>query len=73
MKRAILAVTVLGGSVMPSMAALPQDAQQAAPPAPQAKTADGPHEIVCHPGEPVLGSRLATARVCRTRKEWDQI
>ena len=37
--------------------------------APQGKKARDPNEIVCQKIE-VLGSRLATKRVCQTRAEW---
>jgi hypothetical protein len=39
----------------------------------QAAPADDPNEIICHAGEPIVGSRFPTGRVCHTRKEWDQI
>jgi hypothetical protein len=76
MQRIKLIALVVGGFVMASTAALGQEAQPAAAPQraqPQAKAADDPNEIVCRPGDPILGSRLPTARICRTRKEWDQI
>jgi hypothetical protein len=34
---------------------------------------DDPNETICKSGEPILGSRFATSRTCRTRKEWAQI
>jgi invasion protein IalB len=43
--------------------------QSTAAPAPQAKKGRDPNEIVCQKIE-VLGSRLATKRVCQTRAEW---
>jgi len=51
-------------------AAAPAAAPAAAQPA---ALAEDPNEIVCHAGEPVVGSRFPTGRVCHTRKEWDQI
>ena len=53
----------------------PASAQQAAsPPAGQApaqdpKTRDHMNEVVCQKQE-VIGSRLATKRICKTRAEW---
>ena len=46
-------------------------AQGAAPPAaqPQKPTGAESNEIICQKQE-VLGSRLATKRVCKTRAEW---
>jgi hypothetical protein len=49
------------------MAAGVASAQEAASPAP-VKKAD-PNEVVCEKQE-VLGSRLATTKVCHTRAEW---
>lgn len=43
--------------------------QSTAAPAPQAKKARDPNQIVCEKIE-VAGSRLATKRVCMTRAEW---
>jgi len=43
--------------------------QTTAAPASQAKKAHDPNEIVCQKIE-VIGSRLATKRVCQTRAEW---
>jgi hypothetical protein len=43
--------------------------QPTAAPVPQAKKGRDPNEIVCQKVE-VLGSRLATKRVCQTRAEW---
>jgi len=45
----------------------------AAAPATQAAPADDPNEIICHAGEPELGSRFPGPRTCHTRREWDQI
>ena len=47
--------------------AAPQATQQPAAPA------DDPNEVVCHAGQPIVGSRFPTGRVCHTRREWDQI
>jgi Spy/CpxP family protein refolding chaperone len=43
-----------------------QATQQPAP-------ADDPNEMICHAGEPIIGSRFPGPRTCHTRKEWDQI
>ncbi|HUO93480.1 MAG TPA: hypothetical protein VMU22_11185 [Rhizomicrobium sp.] len=48
--------------------AAPQATQQL-PAAP----AEDPNEVICHAGQPIVGSRFPTGRVCHTRKEWDQI
>ena len=45
--------------------ALPAMAQEAAPP----KPAPDPNKVICEKEE-VLGSRLATRRVCMTRAQW---
>jgi hypothetical protein len=47
--------------------AAPQAAQQPAAPA------EDPNERICKAGDPIVGSRFSTGRVCHTRKEWDQI
>jgi invasion protein IalB len=57
------AVSVLIGPV-PALAQNAQQTQQ-----PTAKPAKDPNEIVCERQE-VIGSRLATQRVCKTRAEW---
>jgi hypothetical protein len=55
------------------LAASPVLAQSAQTPAnPQAKKALDPNEVVCEKQE-VLGSRLATQKVCHTRAEWAEI
>ena len=45
----------------------------ASPPAPQGRVEaaiENPDEVICRAAEPVLGSRVARRRVCRTRAEW---
>ncbi len=68
---------LVGGLLMSSAAALAQDAsapaQAAAAPVSQAAPQDDPNEIICHAGEPILGSSFPGPRTCHTRKEWDQI
>jgi len=56
-------------------AAAPNAAAPAAAPAATqpAAPAEDPNEIVCQAGQPIVGSRFPTGRVCHTRKEWDQI
>jgi invasion protein IalB len=51
--------------------AIPATAQSSAPAAPAqtAKPADPMSEVVCQKQE-VVGSRLATRRVCMTRQQW---
>ncbi|HEX8642739.1 MAG TPA: hypothetical protein VF702_02365 [Allosphingosinicella sp.] len=39
-------------------------------PAAQPKAAENPDQVICRAPQPVLGSRVATRRVCRTRAEW---
>jgi invasion protein IalB len=53
------------------LVAVPAAAQTAAAAAPAAATgqARNPNEIICEKQE-VVGSRLATRRVCMTRAEW---
>jgi len=45
----------------------------AAAPATQAAPQDDPNEVICHAGEAPIGSRFPGPRICRTRREWDQI
>lgn len=42
---------------------------QPAPPAATARKAKDPNEVVCEKIE-ILGTRLATKRICMTRREW---
>lgn len=58
------AASLLIGSA-PVFAQSGQPAQQQ----PAAKNAKDPNEIVCEKQE-VIGSRLATQKVCKTRAEW---
>lgn len=37
-----------------------------------AAAAANPDQVICRAAEPVLGSRVARRRVCRTRAEWRQ-
>ena len=39
------------------------------PPAPAPRKAPDPNQVICEKQE-VVGSRLATRRVCKTRAEW---
>jgi hypothetical protein len=81
MNKGIFAVA-LGGMLI-SSAAFAQTAAPATPaattpaattPAPQdAAPADDPNEVICHAGEPIVGSRFPGPRTCHTRKEWAQI
>jgi hypothetical protein len=50
-------------------AAWAQTSDQSTAPAPQAKKATDPNQIVCEKIE-VVGSRLAVKKVCMTRAEW---
>jgi hypothetical protein len=58
------AATLLIGSA-PAFAQTSQPAQQQQ----TAKPAKDPNEIICEKQE-VIGSRLATEKVCKTRAEW---
>jgi len=50
----------------------PAPAVPAATPAPAANARPAPDldEVICRAAEPVLGSRVARRRICRTRAEW---
>jgi Spy/CpxP family protein refolding chaperone len=64
------------GAAMMISSAYAQDAAPAAAPAPAAQPAapaEDPNEIICHAGEPIVGSRFPGPRICHTRKQWDQI
>jgi hypothetical protein len=63
---------VLGGLLV-SPLALAQQTTATPAAAPQAAPADDPNEVICHSGEPILGSRFPGPRQCHTRKEWDRI
>jgi hypothetical protein len=58
------AASLVIGSV-PALAQSNQPAQQQ----PAAKNAKDPNEIVCERQE-VIGSRLASTKICKTRAEW---
>src|ERR1700677_2044411 len=71
---------VFGALMISSTVAYGPQAAPAATPAPapqptqqRAAPADDPYEVVCHAGQPIVGSRFPTGRTCHTRKEWDQI
>ena len=36
----------------------------------QTTTGGDPDQMICRRAEPVLGSRVATRRICRTRAQW---
>ncbi len=61
-------------SALASLSAVPASAQQTQAPSNQnsAKKMLDPNEVVCEKQE-VLGSRLATKRVCMTRAEWAEL
>ena len=40
------------------------------PPAPAISATEDPDRVVCRRAEPVLGSRVARRRICRTVAEW---
>jgi len=76
-----LFAALVGGLLMCSTPLLAQSTTTTAPavvpaataPAAQPAPQDDPNEMICKSGEPILGSRFPGPRVCRTRKEWDQI
>jgi hypothetical protein len=59
-------IAMAQGTAAPAATPAPAPAAQAAP-------QDDPNEIICHEGQPELGSRFPGPRQCHTRKEWDQI
>ncbi len=63
---ASLAVTLLAGTAAPAIA---QTTNAAPQPAAPTRTGPNPNEIICEKQE-VLGSRLASRKVCHTRAEW---
>lgn len=67
-----LMITTVAAVLGMSAPALAQSAQPAQPQQAQeqgAKTARDPNEIICE-RQQELGSRIASARVCKTRAEW---
>jgi Spy/CpxP family protein refolding chaperone len=65
---------LVSGLLMSSASVLAQTtAAPAAAPTVQAAPQDDPNEVVCHAGEPEIGSRFPGPRTCHTRKEWAQI
>ena len=58
-------------------AAAAEDASTTNAGAPTLNTAapsqDDPNAVICHKGEPPIGSRIPGPSVCRTRAEWDRI
>ena len=77
MQRVTVFASVVGALMMSSASVFAQDAAPAntaaAAPATQAAPQDDPNEVICHSGEPILGSRFPGPRTCHTRKEWAQI
>ena len=72
MQRLAIAAVLLGGALL-SQTALGQQAAPAPVPDVTQQGHDDPNEIICRPAEPILGSRLPGPRLCRTRREWDQL
>lgn len=73
MNKATVFAALVGGLLMSSASVMAQDASAPAAAPMQAAPQDDPNEIICHAGEPILGSRFPGPRTCHTRKEWDQI
>ena len=68
MRTLICAVSTVGLTVALATPALAQ-AQTTAPAAEQRQSGPNPNEVVCQKQE-VIGTRLGTKRVCKTRAEW---
>jgi hypothetical protein len=64
-----LLITTAAAVLGMSAPAFGQNAQPAQPQQQGAKPARDPNEIVCE-RQQELGSRIASARVCKTRAEW---
>ena len=64
-----LLITTAAAALGLSAPAFAQSAQPAQPQQQGAKQARDPNEIVCERHQQ-LGSRIASARVCKTRAEW---
>jgi len=64
-KLALVTISALGTAV----AASAQGAAPATPAQGQAKSADPMSEVVCQK-QGIVGSRLATRRICMTRQQW---
>ena len=56
--------------LLSSQAGTAPAATPAPPPAANARPAQNLDQVICRASEPVLGSRLARRRICRTRAEW---
>jgi hypothetical protein len=69
----MMSISVRGVALLTSFLicapAVAQTAPPAAAPAPAPAARSGMDEVVCQK-QPVLGSRLQSKRVCRTRAEW---
>ncbi|HZF96496.1 MAG TPA: hypothetical protein VEZ20_16660 [Allosphingosinicella sp.] len=63
---------MLAGTIALLLLSSPAPTAPAATPAPaaNARPAPDPDEVICRASEPVLGSRVARRRICRTRTEW---
>jgi invasion protein IalB len=59
------AVALTAGASMPALA----QAQSSPAVASQQPSGPNPNEVVCQKQE-IIGSRLATKRICKTRAEW---
>ena len=62
-KRALVAVVMGAVIAAPAMAQAPAPAPQKAP---------DPNEVICEKQE-VIGSRLQSRRICRTRAQWADV
>ncbi len=61
---------MLAGTIALLLAGLQGGSGQAAAPAAGARPAQNLDQVICRAAEPVLGSRVARRRICRTRAEW---
>ena len=60
-----IALLLLGSQAGTAPATAPAPAPSA-----NARPAQNLDQVICRASEPVLGSRLARRRICRTRAEW---
>jgi|HubBroStandDraft_5_1064220.scaffolds.fasta_scaffold386792_2 hypothetical protein len=71
---ALLATPALaaGDGAMPQTGASPPPAAAATTPPPKTNSGPNPNDVICKYAE-TTGSRIPSAKVCRTRADWDAI
>jgi len=78
MRKAILALLLVAGSAAPALARGDDPAPMVQPPAaavqpPQKDTVEKDLDrVICKPRQ-ATGSRLPSSKVCRTKREWNQM